>query len=456
MVAARQEAELPRPTIVKATRDAHALSATQRGPDRSRTLLSVVFFASPLATSLAPRLTALFIAMAGAALIIPAMRRGMRWSEFFPHRAALAACLLFAAYAFVNAAWSIDPIAGLGKAALLTALILVSFAAVKAAGELERDVLVRAGIAFAAGALLGALFITTELLTDGVVTRTLVGWIPSLSSPKHFKVEDGELVALRLSKLDQNVNLALFHLWPGLLALTALPGARRSIARALFIISVVVVIALSEHDSSQVALIGSAFVVVAAVKWRTAVIRVLAVAWCAAFALVLPASIALYEGGWHLSDRLPTSARARIILWQYTAEQTFDRPFRGVGVNSTPELRKQQKATEGGIAPEGFVYPRTMGHHAHNIYLQSWYELGVIGALLLAMAGAAVALLMLLLPPATQAYAAGSFAAFAIVSAFAWGMWQSWFLCAVALLPIYLRLGMSNAAGEVTEAARAA
>ena len=29
--------------------------------------------------------------------------------------------------------------------------------------------------------------------------------------------------------------------------------------------------------------------------------------------------------------------------------------------------------------------------------------------------------------------------AFAVVGAFAWGMWQSWFMCAVALLPIYLR-----------------
>ena len=31
-----------------------------------------------------------------------------------------------------------------------------------------------------------------------------------------------------------------------------------------------------------------------------------------------------------------------------------------------------------------------MGHHAHNIFLQTWYELGAVGALLLAVAGAAV------------------------------------------------------------------
>ena len=71
---------------------------------------------------------------------------------------------------------------------------------------------------------------------------------------------------------------------------------------------------------------------------------------------------------------------------------------------------------------------------------ESWYELGAVGALLLAIAGAAVALLIFLLPVSTQPFAAGAFAAFAIVGAFAWGMWQSSFMCTVALLPIYLRI----------------
>ena len=38
---------------------------------------------------------------------------------------------------------------------------------------------------------MGALFIMVELLTPGIVTRTVVGWIPHLSSPKHFKISTG-------------------------------------------------------------------------------------------------------------------------------------------------------------------------------------------------------------------------------------------------------------------------
>ena len=90
--------------------------------------------------------------------------------------------------------------------------------------------------------------------------------------------------------------------------------------------------------------------------------------------------------------------------------------------------------------PRGFVYPRTIGHHAHDIFLHAWYELGAIGALLLAVAGAAVVMLIFLPPASAQPFAAGAFAAFALVGAFAWGMWQSCFMCAVGLLPLYLRV----------------
>jgi O-antigen ligase len=160
--------------------------------------------------------------------------------------------------------------------------------------------------------------------------------------------------------------------------------------------------------------------------------------------LVIPASFLAYDSGLHLSEWLPQSARARVILWEYTAEKTLERPLLGVGVDSTPRLREQQKAKFGRKKPAGFIYPRTMGHHAHNIYLQSWFELGALGALLLAAAGASIALLMLLLAASAQPFAAGTFAAFAVVGGFAWGMWQSWFMCAVALLPIYLRVAATT------------
>ena len=245
---------------------------------RDNLLLPIAFFTSPLATSVAPRLTPLFVAVVGIALIGSALRRGMHWRELLPYQPALAACLVFAAYVLLSATWSADPLAGLGKAALLLGLILFTFAAVRAASELEKMTLCRAAVAFAAGALLGALFIMVELLTHGIVTRTVVTWFPSLVSRKHFDISGGVITEIRLSKLDQNVNLAMFHLWPGLLALIGLASTRRTIAMAVFFAAIAAVIALSKHDSSQVALVASSLVVLLAWKWRTLAIRSLAVA----------------------------------------------------------------------------------------------------------------------------------------------------------------------------------
>jgi O-antigen ligase len=133
-------------------------------------------------------------------------------------------------------------------------------------------------------------------------------------------------------------------------------------------------------------------------------------------------------------------------MWEATAEQTLAHPLLGVGVKSTEALTERQKAAAPPDQPEGFVAPRLTGHHAHNIFLHAIYELGVLGAVLFAIAGAAIVMLILYLPAASQPFAAGTFAAFALVGAFAWGMWQTWFMCAAALLPLYLRV--AAAAGE--------
>jgi hypothetical protein len=72
--------------------------------------------------------------------------------------------------------------------------------------------------------------------------------------------------------------------------------------------------------------------------------------------------------------------------------------------------------------------------------------------------GAAVALRILLLPEAAQAYGAASFTMVAVIAAFAWGMWQVWLICAVGLLRLYLLMSAAllraPACGETAPASR--
>jgi O-antigen ligase len=231
----------------------------------------------------------------------------------------------------------------------------------------------------------------------------------------------------------------MLSFWPGVLILSALEAIPRRVAlTALFAAALAIPIALSEHDSSQVALALSAIAFALAFVWRPGIIRTLAVIWCLCFALVIPLDRLAYQQGLHLVSWLPSSFRARIIIWQYTAEHVLDHPWIGVGVNSTPAVKAMMKGPED--RPEGFVFKRTTGQHAHDIFLQSWYEIGAIGVLLAAIAGALVALRIGMLPWFAQPYGAACFMVVLAIGAFAWSMWQTWLMCAIGLVPILLRM----------------
>src|SRR4029079_3691260 len=135
-----------------------------------------------------------------------------------------------------------------------------------------------------------------------------------------------------LSEFNQHVGMLSFLLWPGLLALRGIATGRpRILLTILFFLAASFPIVISEHDSSQIGL-GAALIVFAlALKWPGQVVRGLALAWCLRFVLVLPLDFLVFKAGLHQADWLPTSARARIIIWEYTAEQVLKRPLLGIG-----------------------------------------------------------------------------------------------------------------------------
>jgi len=406
------------------------------------TLLQTVLLVCPLVTSAIPLFAPIFFAILSSLLIWGALRRGTQWRDLLPCSLAGAVCLLLGAYVLVNATWSADPETGMRKAALFASLVFMSFAAVKAVPAWDRDILCRAGLLFAVGIFVGALFVFVELLTYGMMTSIMMNWAPFLrpKSPDHLQITQGQVTGIDLDQLDHNLGFVMYGLWPGLLALSSLAGFIRLTAMLSFFVTIAIVVIASVHLSSKVALLGSSVVVMAMWRWPQRVIRILAVFWCASFVFVIPASYIAYQGGLHFATWLPGTARERVIIWEYTARRVLSHPLLGVGVESTPVLSAQQRAAGTLEQPEGFVYPRTLGSHAHDIYLQTWFELGALGVLLLAMAGAAVAMLIPSLALSAQPFAAGTFAVFALVAAFAWGMWPAWLMSSVALLPIYLRI----------------
>lgn len=422
---------------MSAAAEVHIRRATTLDP-----WLTAIFFVIPLLSCAVPRLTPVLFFIAGLALIGAAMTRGSDWRELLRPNAALLVLLACVAYGLINAIWAVDRSLALAKAAALGAMVLVAFAATSATASLEPKLLRRVALAFVAAMATGAVFLLLELLTDGWLTRMAMSLI-DLIRPHHVKhsAMTGERVTyINLSELNQNINLLTFGLWPGLLILGGMESPkRRWLAIAGFFVLLAVPIAISEHDSSQVALVVSVPVLLLAWRWRRPVVGALAVLWVLAFVLVIPADMLAYREGLHLVSWLPTSARARVIIWDTTAERVFAHPWLGIGLDSTAALTAETK--DDADQPQGFVYKRSTGHHAHDVFLQTWFELGLVGVVLFALAGVLSALRILLLPQFAQPFAAASFATFFAVAAFAWSMWQTWFMAAIALVPLYLGIG---------------
>jgi O-antigen ligase len=408
-------------------------------PFRGGPLIPILFFIIPLLTAIAPRLAPFLLLILVLVLIVAGLRRGVPWRALFQPNAAMIALAAVASYAALSAIWAAEPGEALSKGALLLGVTFVVFAAATAITSLDAEQIRRAALAFVAGSLGAALFVTIELVTGGALTRGVMNVIPALlpGDAKRVTIVDGRVTRMKLAELNQNVAMVAFQLWPGRLALsTLLQGTGRRLPGALFFLALAVPIGLSQHDSSQIGLIASALVLVFSSINERAVTKALALAWCLGFALALPLGFLAYKAELHQADWLPSSARARIIIWEYTAERVLEHPLLGIGADSTPGAKAADATPR--KQPKGFVQARTTGHHAHNLFLQTWYELGLLGALLAAIAGAAVVLRLSLLPGQAQPYGAAAFTLFALIAAFAWGMWQVWLICAVGLLALYL------------------
>ena len=419
------------------------------GLDRA---LPALFFATPFITGIAPRLSPVFLGLLGIVLVATAIRRGTALRALLQFEAVLAACLVLSAYLFVNALFAVDRDEALGKAAIFLGVILIAFAAARAIPALSASELRRCALAFIVGAAGAGLYLLLELLSDGVLTRGAMNLVDALKpeTAKHIAMQNGKVMRLNLSEFNQSAAIIMLGFWPGVLILSALGIFRRPVAMTtLFVAILAVPIALSEHDSSQIALALSAIVFALALIWGSGIIRALAILWCLGFALVIPLDLLAYKYELHQASWLPNSARARIIIWQYTAERALEHPWIGIGVNSTPAVKAKLKGLED--RPEGFVFKRTTGQHAHDVFLQSWYEIGAIGVLLAAISGALIALRIGLMPLLAQPYGAACFMVVLAIAAFAWSMWQTWFMCAIGLVPLTLRM-----AAEAVDKNRAA
>lgn len=344
------------------------------------------------------------------------------------------ALAVFIFYLFINATWAPDRSAGFAKAAtvlgLAAAVFLIAASYAFRTGD-EARVLAKSALA---GLLLGAVFLLIEISFDEPIMRFVNNHIVQVFNavPKKATVVNGEVTEVTPSVLNRNVTSLVFLLVPGLLFTLALPASRRRTGLVALLALTAISVLMSQSGTSVMAFFVGAIVLgLAALSLKSTRI-LLAAGWTIATLLAVPLGALPYDLGWQNWKWLPPeSVAARFYIWKYTADKVSERPLTGIGIRGTRSLHvdipidpKKGRQTPYALRP---------GRHAHNIFLQTWLELGAIGAVLLLGVGLAGLWEIRTWPATLQTSACALFAVCCAIGVTGFDLWQTWLLASLAL-----------------------
>jgi O-antigen ligase len=378
---------------------------------------------------------------------LPALRMiTWRTSQGWTWLAAGGAC---AVYILLSTLWSADPTTTLMTGALVLCLIAGVHVAARLLDSCPAAWLEHMTRTMLVAFILALLHLLLEEATGHAVKKTLL-WpfkatrLDSVGIGFDRKAE----VEIFWSSIKWRMPPLAFMLWPMLL-ITALQLTGRRAAeeasdqrtdhgtgasqRAVQVIQAVILLLsgwliwLSGHRSSQVAFAAAVVVFIATLRWPVAVRRLLGAAWAGAFLLIIPLSILVNSTNLHEKAVFKDRLDVRFVYWGTTVERMRNQPIFGIGAAATTRLNLEENL------PELPAYQKRTGPHAHNIFLQSWYELGAVGTLLLLGLGLLVLRSIATAPAPTQPYLLTAFATVMVTSGASFGLFETWFMGTFAL-----------------------
>ena len=209
---------------------------------------------------------------------------------------------------------------------------------------------------------------------------------------------------------------------------------------AAFVPALVLIILYGDSQTSDLALAGGVLAWLMARFAPAITYWLMVVMWCSSVLLSIPAATAAYQANLQNAPWLFESAQNRIVIWGYTAEQIYRSPIGGIGLRGTrhyvpPGDSKKQ-------SPSAQPLPMPQGLHAHNNFLQTWFELGAVGAGILLVFGLFLIARIRRLGAVERPYIYAAFATSVAVASTGWGMWQLWLLSAYGFVFIFSLLAI--------------
>lgn len=354
--------------------------------------------------------------------------------------------IVFSGWAMLSAAWSPAPWHSLLKPTFTILIALTVWLALRTVSAASRPVAHYVGEGALTAVVIGYVLVCFEILTDQLITRSIMTTFPSTHAnlTKHVTVaDDGTVIRVSKANLNRRMGILTWLMWPAImLALHDPNKIRRGLSLAVIAAGAAIILGYGTHQSSQIAILGG--LIVYGLAWvnlnllRTAVSG----AWAVAVVLAVPLALIAFQANMHHADWLFKSARHRVVIWGTTAEEVLKSPILGVGADATRDAmpkvtKKSLKKRNLGQFKSGYA------NHAHNAYLQVWYELGAVGAALFLALGLLAMAAIAKLKAAVQPSAIAVFVTTALLIAFSYSIWQPWFMAAlgiaIAVLAVAIR-----------------
>jgi O-antigen ligase len=197
---------------------------------------------------------------------------------------------------------------------------------------------------------------------------------------------------------------------------------------------------LATSETTKLALLAG-LLVLGVARFAEPVARyALAAGWTVACLGVVPAVYLARSFELHNASWLQLSAQLRITQWNEIAQKVPEAPWLGVGANLTYDLKPIMQEAPQAVASWAGVRDIP---HPHNAYLQTWYELGLVGVVLLILVGLLLLRNMGRLKVEQRPFAHAMFATAAVQIAFSYNIWQIWFLCLVGFTAAMFALGQT-------------
>jgi hypothetical protein len=370
----------------------------------------------------------------------------MAWSwavgrlAFRPAPAVIVGLAFAGLYFLLNASWSLSPSAAYSAVFGLFIFAAAFYLTLNSLDDTDTDALRSMAIGFHVGMVAAAVLVCFEVLTHQWARRLVMSCVPALRpDPNHMVVEAGWVTLLQPYLINRSIAALALLAWPAVLIINQFAPSRERLAYLLWLLPLPIAVFASQHATSKMALIGSTALFFAFRASPRVGRRIVAMGWILAWLLVVPMAMLAYRSHVHLATWLPFSAKHRIVIWGLTAQEISRAPLFGSGI-STGRAASELSFYDVDYVP-GTNIPMAMGIHSHNAYLQTWYETGAVGALLLLGIGLLVLRSLDRAAPETQPYLYAAFACCALAGASSFSLWQPWFMASFGFVAAFAALG---------------